>query len=382
MGKHPVLHPKKKREVRVTDPCLMMILSFLLVFGLVMLFSSTRYIDAKEHPRNPYYTITRQGAFLVISLGVMAVVSRMDYRRLIRAAKFLYPAAVLLGILVLFFGKEVNGQKRWFALGPISFQPAEFAKLTLILTLTSFFHRHYHESRRISLVIRAALLTLPLFLPVVEANLSSGLIIAGIAFFMAMVASDRRLFFGAAAAAVVFVCVFAFQSGLLASLLDEYQMNRIYAWLDPEAFPLSNGFQVLQGLYAIGAGGIFGVGLGDSLQKLGYLPEAQNDMIFSVICEELGLFGALLLMLLFLILIWRFMIIAVNAPDDEGMFLVFGVMAHISIQVLLNIAVVTNSIPNTGVSLPFISYGGSSLLFLLTEIGMVFRVSSEENMGK
>lgn len=366
----------------MTDPCLMMILSFLLVFGLVMLFSSTRYIDAKEHPRNPYYTITRQGAFLVISLGVMAVVSRMDYRRLIRAAKFLYPAAVLLGILVLFFGKEVNGQKRWFALGPISFQPAEFAKLTLILTLTSFFHRHYHESRRISLVIRAALLTLPLFLPVVEANLSSGLIIAGIAFFMAMVASDRRLFFGAAAAAVVFVCVFAFQSGLLASLLDEYQMNRIYAWLDPEAFPLSNGFQVLQGLYAIGAGGIFGVGLGDSLQKLGYLPEAQNDMIFSVICEELGLFGALLLMLLFLILIWRFMIIAVNAPDDEGMFLVFGVMAHISIQVLLNIAVVTNSIPNTGVSLPFISYGGSSLLFLLTEIGMVFRVSSEENMGK
>ena len=174
-------------------------------------------------------------------------------------------------------------------------------------------------------------------------------------------------------------CVAAYQSGLLASVLDEYQMNRVYAWLDPEQFPLSNGFQVLQGLYAIGAGGLFGVGLGNSLQKLGYLPEAQNDMIFSIICEELGLTGAVFLMILFVILMWRFLVIAVHAADDEGMFLTAGVMIHIGIQVLLNISVVTNTIPNTGVSLPFISYGGSSLLFLLTEIGIVFRVSTEPN---
>lgn len=371
-----------RRQKKIGDVPLVMILGFLLAFGLVVLFSSTRYIDAKEHPQSPYYTIIRQGVFLILALGVMVCVSRIDYHRLLKLAKYLYPLAVLLGILVLFFGKEVNGQKRWFAVGPVSFQPAEFAKLTLIITLTAYFHRHYHEAGKLGLVFRAAFITLPLFLPVVEANLSSGLIIAGIAFFMALVASEKRLFFGIAACGMIGVCVMAYQSGFLASVLDEYQMNRIYAWLDPEAFPLSNGFQVLQGLYAIGAGGLFGVGLGESLQKLGYLPEAQNDMIFSVICEELGLFGALLLMALFIILIWRFMVIAVNAPDDEGMFLVFGVMAHISIQVLLNIAVVTNSIPNTGVSLPFISYGGSSLLFLLTEIGIVFRVSSVEKAGE
>lgn len=247
----------------------------------------------------------------------------------------------------------------------------------LIFMLSSFFHKSYRKSASWSLIIKAVGITLPIFLPVVSANLSSGLIIAGIAFVMTYVASEHRPFFLISTAAAIFTCVFAFQSGLLTAILDEYQMNRIYAWIDPEEFPLSNGFQVLQGLYAIGAGGLFGTGLGNSLQKLGFLPEAQNDMIFSIICEELGLFGAVLIIFLFLLLLWRMMEIAQNAPDDEGMFLVSGIMGHIGIQVLLNIAVVTNTIPNTGISLPFISYGGSSILFLLTEMGIVFRVSSE-----
>ncbi len=378
MKKPALLHPKKGLARHwMPDLPMTMIIVFLLIFGLTVLYSSTRYIDAKEHPGNAYYTITRQGIFLVLALAAMGLVYRMDYHKILKYTWILYPIAVMLGILVLFFGKEVNGQKRWFAVGPISFQPAEFAKLTLILTLTSFFHKHYQESQKISLIIKAVALTFPLFLPVVEANLSSGMIIAGIAFFMTFIASSRRSLFGILVAAALGICIAAYQSGFLASILDEYQMNRIYAWLDPEEFPLSNGFQVLQGLYAIGAGGLFGVGLGNSLQKLGYLPEAQNDMIFSIICEELGLFGAILLMLLFLLLIWRFMVIASSAADDQGMFLASGVMIHIAIQVLLNISVVTNTIPNTGISLPFISYGGSSLLFLLTEIGIVFRVSSD-----
>ncbi|MBQ8637925.1 MAG: FtsW/RodA/SpoVE family cell cycle protein [Lachnospiraceae bacterium] len=380
MTKSQVPQKRNGRERRKRpDPCLVLVLSFLLLFGLIILYSSTGYVDAKEHPGNPYYTITRQSVFLLLALAVMVAVTRIDYHRLVGLAWILYPVSVLLGILVLFFGREVNGQKRWFAVGPISFQPAEFAKLTLILTLTSFFHRHYQESSRLSLIGRAVLLTLPVFLPVVDANLSSGLIIAGIAFFLTFTASERKPLFFLLVAAVLVFCVAAYQSGLLASVLDEYQMNRVYAWLDPEQFPLSNGFQVLQGLYAIGAGGLFGVGLGNSLQKLGYLPEAQNDMIFSIICEELGLTGAVFLMILFVILMWRFLVIAVHAADDEGMFLTAGVMIHIGIQVLLNISVVTNTIPNTGVSLPFISYGGSSLLFLLTEIGIVFRVSTEPN---
>lgn len=159
-----------------------------------------------------------------------------------------------------------------------------------------------------------------------------------------------------------------------AGSIEGVRSTRILAWLNPEAYASGKGFQTLQALYAIGSGGILGKGLGQSMQKLGFLPEAQNDMIFSIICEELGLFGAISIMLMFLLLIWRFMVIANNAPDLFGALLVVGVMGHIAIQVILNVAVVTNTIPNTGISLPFISYGGSSVLFLLMEIGLVLSV--------
>lgn len=147
------------------------------------------------------------------------------------------------------------------------------------------------------------------------------------------------------------------------------------AWMDPEAYASGKGFQTLQALYAIGSGGIFGKGLGQSMQKLGFLPETQNDMIFSIVCEELGLFGGIAIILMFLLLIWRFMIIANNASDLFGALMVVGVLGHIAIQAILNIAVVTNTIPNTGISLPFISYGGSSIMFLLIEIGLVLSVA-------
>ena len=161
--------------------------------------------------------------------------------------------------------------------------------------------------------------------------------------------------------------------GVVFILAAAYRLDRIKIWLNPEEY--EKGYQTLQGLYAIGSGGLFGKGLGESMQKLGFIPEAQNDMIFSVICEELGLFGAVCLILLYLLLIWRFMIIANNAADLYGALIVVGVMAHISIQVILNIAVVTNTIPNTGISLPFISYGGTSILFLLSEMGLALSVS-------
>lgn len=173
----------------------------------------------------------------------------------------------------------------------------------------------------------------------------------------------------AAAALVVFLIVNAASSDNMS-----FRGGRILAWLDPEAYADGKGFQTLQALYAIGSGGIWGKGLGQSMQKLGFLPEAQNDMIFSIICEELGLFGATAVIVLFILLIWRFMVIANNAPDLFGAMLVVGVMGHIAIQVILNIAVVTNTIPNTGISLPFISYGGSSVLFLLIEMGLVLSV--------
>ena len=159
-----------------------------------------------------------------------------------------------------------------------------------------------------------------------------------------------------------------------------FRFERILAWVNPEKFADDTGFQTVQSLYAIGSGGLFGKGLGKSLQKLGFIPEAQNDMIFSVICEELGLFGALCILIVFGIMLWRFVYIATNAPDLTGSLLVVGVFAHIAIQVVLNVAVVTNLIPNTGISLPFISYGGTSVLFLMAEMGIVLNVSRHIKM--
>ena len=210
----------------------------------------------------------------------------------------------------------------------------------------------------------------------VTRNLSSAIIILGIAVLMVFVSSPdykKFILIGLAGIAVCALAVFLIVNAADSDSLS-FRGGRILAWLDPEAYADGKGFQTLQALYAIGSGGIWGKGLGQSMQKLGFLPEAQSDMIFSIICEELGLFGATAVILLFLLLIWRFMVIANNASDLFGAMLVVGVMGHIAIQVILNIAVVTNTIPNTGISLPFISYGGSSVLFLLAEMGLVLSV--------
>lgn len=210
---------------------------------------------------------------------------------------------------------------------------------------------------------------------IITKNLSSAIIIIGISMLMVFVASpDYKKFvvMGLFVCSVAALLVFLITS---TDLIGGFRSGRIQAWLDPESDAQGIGFQTLQALYAIGSGGIWGKGLGQSMQKLSFLPEAQNDMIFSIICEELGLFGAVAIILMFILLIWRMMIIANNAPDLFGAMLVVGVIGHIAIQAILNIAVVTNTIPNTGISLPFISYGGSSVIFLLIEIGLVLSVA-------
>ena len=181
-------------------------------------------------------------------------------------------------------------------------------------------------------------------------------------------------------AAAAFGVVYLVKNGILPEGIS-YRLTRIKAWLNPEAYASGSGFQTLQALYSIGSGGITGKGLGQSIQKMGMVPEAQNDMIFSIICEELGLFGAIAVIAMFLILIWRLLIVATSAPDLFGSLLVVGVMGHISLQVVLNIAVVTNVIPNTGVTLPFISYGGTSVMFLMSEIGIALNVSRAQKVN-
>src|SRR5699024_6932514 len=197
-------------------------------------------------------------------------------------------------------------------------------------------------------------------------NLSTAVIILGVAAITVFVSNPRYLpFLWIAAAAVGFIAVFL--------SVESYRLERLAVWRNPEAY--EKGFQTIQGLYAIGSGGIFGRGLGSSLQKLGFVPEAQNDMIFSIICEETGLVGASLVILVFALLIWRLMVNAVHAPDLLGELICSGIMGHLAIQVILNIAVVTNTIPNTGITLPFVSYGGTSVLFLMGEMGLALSVS-------
>ncbi len=231
------------------------------------------------------------------------------------------------------------------------------------------------------LVMLAFPLPVVLEVYVLTKNLSSAIIIMGISVLMVFVASpDYKKFIVmglialAGAALVVYLAISVTEAAAEGEQVN-FRFGRIIAWLDPESDSQNTGFQTLQGLYAIGSGGIWGKGLGQSIQKLSFIPEAQNDMIFSIICEELGLFGAVAVIVMFIMLLWRMMVIANNASDLFGAMLVVGVMGHIAIQAILNIAVVTNTIPNTGISLPFISYGGSSVMFLLVEIGMVLSVA-------
>ncbi|MBQ7839098.1 MAG: cell division protein FtsW [Lachnospiraceae bacterium] len=360
------------------DYSLLFIILFLVGFGLVMIYSASAY-DASVQMDDETYFLVHQGGAAALGLVAMFVVSWIPYHFWERFAVLGYIVSVILIFLVLTpLGIEANGARRWLNLG-ISVQPAEIAKLAMILFLASVINKMGRKVKTAKGFWAILVMAAPICLLVwkITDNMSSAIIIAGIAVLMLFVASPdykRFIVLGsigvAGAAALVFLIA---QSSTTEGL--GFRGERILAWLDPEAYASGKGFQTLQALYAIGSGGIFGKGLGQSMQKLGYLPEQQNDMIFSIICEELGLFGGIAVILIFVLLIWRFMVIANNAPDLFGALLVVGVMGHIAIQVILNIAVVTNTIPNTGISLPFISYGGTSVMFLLIEMGLVMSVA-------
>ena len=371
---------KKKKLHRYYDYSLLFTIIFLYVFGLIMIYSSSSY-NAQISGLKPSYYMQRQALIGLAGFFAMLVISKLDYHMF---AKFTIPAVVVsyaCMILVNFtpLGIEVNGKKRWLGYGSLRFQPAELVKITVILVLAVIITKMGKKINEWSTWGIIILLIAPLGLLVMMNNLSSGIIIFGIGILMMFIACKRKWPFVLFALLVVAVIAFAAPVAIALEgmgILHEYQLERILVWKNPEAYPKDGGYQVLQGLYAIGSGGLLGKGLGQSIQKLSFLPEPQNDMIFAIICEELGLFGAVSVILIFLFMIYRFMRIASSTPDILGAFLVIGVMAHIAIQVILNIAVVTSVIPNTGVTLPFISYGGTSVLFLMAEMGMVLSVSN------
>ncbi len=363
------------------DYSLLFIVIFLLGFGLVMVYSTSSYEANLTFDGDSAWYFRKQLWATILGIVVMMVVANIPYHFWERFAVLGYAVSVVLILLIIPFGYESHGAKRWLRIAGISLQPAEVAKLGMILFLASMICTMGKKirNRKGFYTVLAIPVPIALMLWRITSNLSSAIIVMGIAVLMLFVSCPdykRFIILGlialVGAALIVFVIVKMAESGV-----DElsFRGGRILAWLNPEAYASGKGFQTLQGLYAIGSGGILGKGLGASKQKLGFIPEAQNDMIFSIICEELGLFGAIAVILMFIMLIWRFMVIANNAPDLFGALLVVGVLGHIAIQVILNIAVVTNTIPNTGISLPFISYGGTSVVFLLIEIGLVLSVA-------
>ena len=354
--------PKKKKTF---DYGLVVVVSLLVIVGGYILYSTSAY-NGRIKFQDEFYYLKKQFFATALGLACMYAMANIDYHVWKKFAVAAYGLSLVLSLLVLFIGDEYNGSKRWLSFGPLSFQPSEFAKLAVILFLAWLIEKQGKQMKKMRILLLIMASILPIVGLVGACNLSTAIIILGIGVVLVFVASPLYAqFVWLAVSGIGFLAVFL--------ALESYRLERLAIWRNPEAY--EKGYQTLQGLYAIGSGGLFGRGSGESIQKLGFVPEAQNDMIFSIVCEEWGLTGAAFLILLFLILIWRFFVIAVHAKDLFGALIASGAMAHMMIQVILNIAVVTNTIPNTGITLPFVSYGGTSVLFLLTEIGLVLNVS-------
>ncbi len=364
------------------DYILLTVVLFLVGFGLLMIYSASSYKAGIDYNDSGFF-LKKQAQSTIIGFVGLFVMIKFPYKELQRFDVIaIVVSAVLIMLVKTPIGITKNGASRWINVGFTTLQPAEVAKIGVIVYLASIIQRLESLGKNIVRTPKGlAIVLVPptiiaVLIYVLTNNLSSAVIVMGIAVAMLFVAVPDYKWFViigvsglAAVAALVLYVSSADTSGAT------FRLARVKAWLDPESFSTDKAFQTLQALYAIGSGGIWGKGLGQSMQKRNFLPEAQNDMIFSILCEELGLFGAMTIILLFIVLIWSCMVIANKTMDRFGSLLVVGVMAHYAIQVILNIAVVTNTIPNTGITLPFISYGGTSSLFLLMEIGIVLNVS-------
>ncbi|MDO4168499.1 MAG: FtsW/RodA/SpoVE family cell cycle protein [Lachnospiraceae bacterium] len=359
-----------KRTRRYFDYPLLFVVLFLVGFGLVMIYSTSAYTSSVRYGVTTHW-LFRQAGIAVGSLIMMMLITRLDYRILNRkaCAYAFYGLSFCSLILVLALGVVTKGSKRWISIMGIQIQPSEFAKVCLILFLAYQLSVNSHKLRSFWDIMKWIVCCVPIIGLVIVENLSTAIVLCAITGILIFVISPRSKQLIGLAAGVLAAGILYIQFG------PSYRMERIDIWLHPENH--EKGLQTMQALYAIGSGGIFGKGLGQSMQKMGFIPESHNDMIFSIICEELGLFGAFAIIAMFLVLIWRILIVAMNAPDLFGSLIAIGVAVHLGIQTLINIGVVTNLFPPTGIPLPFISYGGSSLMALLIEMGLVLSISRQ-----
>lgn len=352
----------------------------LLTIGLIMLFSAT-YPYAYYYEDSSYYYFLRQLVFAVIGLVAMFILSKFNYKFLKVFHKPIFVITILLLIIVLFYHTEKDDFKRWIPLFGFTLQPSDIAKFTIILTLSVYISDYYRYMKtfKYGIVIPICIIAIFCGLIALEHHMSCTILVFLIgACLMFAGGTNWKLFaFGAGVLALVVFVVVSFPD-----LLEEYAGERIEAWLDKDYDPTGLRWQTNNSLYAIGSGGLFGTGLGNSKQKYLYVSEPQNDFIFSIVCEELGFVGAAIIIFLFGALVVRGFIIASRCNDKFGSLLVIGVVSQIGIQVVLNILVITDSIPNTGIALPFFSYGGTAMLMLLAEIGVVLAVSRKTNQQK
>ncbi|MBR5472546.1 MAG: putative lipid II flippase FtsW [Clostridia bacterium] len=354
----------------------------LLTIGLVMLFSAS-YAYSLEYYDNSYKFIVKQALFAGAGLLALFVTSRINYHFWRKISWVVYIGTAFVLLLLLILPPMVSGMsvKRWFAIGPVTFQPSEIAKFAIIILFSTLIAANQKLMKNYKFVLFLfGVLGITCLLVVLEPHLSATVLIAAIGVVLIYVGGlDRKVvILGIILAVLGVALVIITQSTGFIS----YGADRIKYWLDPWADATGEGFQTIQSLLAIGSGGVLGRGIGQSRQKYLWVPEPHNDFIFSIVCEELGLIGAIVIIILFALLVWRGFTIAMRSSDKFGSMLAIGLTFQVGLQAMLNIWVVTNTIPNTGISLPFFSYGGTSLLILLAEMGIVLSVSRGANVEK
>lgn len=387
-----------RKQKGTPDYVLMALILLVVAFGLVMIYSASYYYCYRKGWSQSRLTVKQLIAAIMGLVAMWWVTYRFDYHictnRIL--VKGFYWFSVALAFSVKFIGTESNGAKRWITLGPIQMQPSELVKVSVILMLTSYLIRHRKEMRSVGVRLKAwAIVAMPALIVIIAGkNLSSGLVIFGIGAMIIFSASPKIWYYFVGLFLLVIVVFGVRQLAVITpkgedpnipgvdKILSGYRLDRVRAWLDPFSDPQDNGYQTIQALYAVGSGGLFGVGLGHGVQKQDFLPEPYNDIIFAVICEELGLIGALVLMLVYGFIVFRGMLIAMHAADYTGAFMAIGISSMIGIQAIINVAVNTNTLPATGMQLPLVSYGGTALAVLLATIGLLLNISRFASIEK
>lgn len=378
---HSAGKARKKRiraERNGIDLTFLFLVLILLSIGLIMMFSAS-YASSYYETGDSFYYIKRQLLFAVVGVVMMLAIANIDYHILHRFAFLIYAGTLFLLVVVLIVPTREDA-KRWINLGFTTFQPSELAKFAIVLIFAHLISVNYERMKnpRYGVWPFLVLLGVVVMLMLLEPHLSGTILIVSIGVVMMFVGgTDLKWFMLGGVLIGVAIVAAALIPGVV-----PYAMDRLQYWIDPWSDPQNKGFQTIQSLYAIGSGGLMGVGIGNSRQKHLYLPEPHNDFVFSVVCEELGFIGATLIILLFVLLIWRGYVVAMRCRDRFGSMLAVGLTTQVGVQTVLNIAVVSNTIPNTGISLPFFSYGGTALVMLLCEMGVILSVSRQTNIEK